>query len=177
MILRRLRETFNLNIPMGRLRYFFSYIILILISAPFFIVLAPNIILYEGNETLFNAFQNGIFEKTEIIFYILISILLGYAIQFFLDSKRIYSIIDNKMTSVIIAIVMAIVSITAEFFVPFYNYNALNTAYLILCLLVFGFLCLKKGAHNKAETKVANCVETVEKSQETKEAEDTQFSE
>jgi len=175
MILQRLKETFNLNIPMGRLRYFLSYLVLIFISAPVFMVLAPNIILYEGNETLFSAFQNGIFEKTEIIFYILISIFLGYLIQFFLDSKRIYDIIDDKKTSVIIALIMTILGITAEYFVPFYNYNALNTAYLILCVLIFGFLCLKKGSNNKAEANTD--AKITEQNQETKEADEAGFSE
>lgn len=109
-------------------------------------MLTPEMIVYDGDETLFRAIMNGTFEKTEVLLYVLVSGILCYTVEFFLDAKRLLDIIGNKKIAITISSIIASIGILTEYFIPLYSDNYdLTSLYMLFSLGLFGFLCLKKG--------------------------------
>lgn len=146
MFIKRIKDMFNLNKPMGRLRYFVTYLIVGIIICPILLTLTPNIILYDGETTLLQAIIDGTFEKTEVIMYIILSSSMCYAVEFFLDAKRILDILDDKKTAILFSSLITILGIVCEFFVPLNSESiSISDLYLFFEFGLFGFLCLKPG--------------------------------
>ena len=151
LFLQRIKDIFNLNQPMGRLRYLFTYVIISIIICPILFVLAPSLIMYSGEETLFEAILAGAFDGFEVFFYLILSFGFCYAIEFCLDAKRLLDIIEDKKTAIIISTVITLIGIASEFFIPLNNENvAVSNLYLFFALGLFGFLCIKKGSLAKS---------------------------
>lgn len=148
MFLQRVKEMFNLNIPMGRLRYFLTTVIIYLIVCSVLILVTPNVIIYEGEENLFNTIKSGVFDTSEVLLYFLIGDIILYAFLFALNSKRILAITNNKNLSIIVSSVFLITDIISEYLV---TSSVLNFGYFVLTLIIFLFLCLKKGTSSKTE--------------------------
>lgn len=157
MFIQRIKDIFNLDNPMKRLRYFVTYLIIGILVCPILLVLTPDIIVYDGDETLFSAIISGRFQLTEVILYILISGIMCYAIEFFLDAKRLFDIIGDKKISILISSVVAVIGILVEFFIPLNNENIdISSLYLFFGIGLFLFLCLKKGVESTEETTEEN---------------------
>ncbi len=148
MFLQRMKEMFNLNIPMGRLRYFLTTIIIYWLVCTILVLATPNMIIYEGEGNLFNIIRSGVFETSEVFLYFLIGDLILYTVLFILNSKRILAISNNKKLSVIISSIFIITDLVSEYLV---TSSVLNFGYFVLTLIIFLFLCLKKGTSSKTE--------------------------
>lgn len=165
ILLQRLRDLFNLDIPIGRLRYFLTVVIIFVLIGPLMLFLTPNILLIESDETLASLIFSGHFEIAETIIYLLISGLIGYGVQFFLDAKRLLDIFEDKQTSLIIASLLLVLGFWVEFFVPL-NGSLISTNYLVFVLGMFTFLCVKEGKNASAneseesETEVLDDLES-----------------
>ena len=147
MFLQRVKEIFDLNIPMGRLRYFITTIIAYVIICIILILSAPNIIVYEGEGCLFKIFTSGVFEKSEILFYFLIGDILLYTFLFTLNTKRLLDITANKKISITISAIFILFDFILEYFIE--NTTVINLIYLGAVIIIFLFLCLKKGVNGK----------------------------
>lgn len=148
MFLKRVKELFNLNISMGRLRYFLTTVIIYLIVCSVLIIVTPNVIIYGGEGNLFNIIKSGVFDTSEVLLYFLIGDIILYAFLFTLNSKRILAITNNKKLSIIVSSIFLITDILSEYFI---TSSVLNFGYFVLTLIIFLFLCLKKGTNSKTE--------------------------
>lgn len=149
MFLQRIKDIFNLMKPMGRLRYFVTNFIFLLLVTPVLLALMPNVLFYDGEETLFNAMRAGYFEQTEAILYASIAGIFCYFVQFCLDAKRLFDITNNNTASLVAASVIALIGILLEFFTPYSNELLLLIGSLTT-IIVFILLCTIPGTLFKA---------------------------
>ena len=157
MFLQRVKEIFDLNLPIGRLRYFLTSVILCFIACIPFVVLTPDIFFYEGNESMFQAFQSGIFSKFDVFVYLLAD-LISCIFEFLLEAKRLLDITDNKKLSLIIPSFIAFIGLSLEYFIT--NTSKLTIIYIVVTFAFYIFLCLKKGVHTTPKEETSENQET-----------------
>lgn len=157
VLFQRIKDIFNLNIPIGRGRFLLTYFLVLLFLGVLTLMLSPEILLFEGEEALGKVLISAQFPVSEIIWFVLLYVVFVTVISYCLYFKRLYDVFDKKKVVTIVTSAITIIAIIAEYFLPQYSMG--NFIFNLFTLVYFIFLCAipgksskKKASENKDET-------------------------
>lgn len=157
VLFQRIKDIFNLNIPIGRGRFLLTYFLVLLFLGVLTLMLSPEILLFEGEEALGKVLISAQFPVSEIIWFVLFYGFFDTIVCFCLYFKRLSDIFNNKKAVAVVTSCVILFSLIGDYIVP-----QSNMAYFplqLIMLVYFIFLCAipgksskKKASENQAET-------------------------